>query len=369
VAAAYRHRMSRALDPQLHTHVVAANVACGSDGRWTALHGHELYTHAKTAGFLYQAHLRAEVRERLGLEWGPVVKGAAELVDVSPDVLAHFSTRSREAREAAAEVGQELDSWERRNHWALKTRERKQYGVDAHTWHRRSAPARASTAWTVRRSMRCWSGRTHAGVGEDGAGAEREVGDRLGGPGGLTEKANTFAARDVLREYAAAAAQGARLDEVRARGARFADRGDVDTVAGGLTSEALVAAERRLIAAAVGRAGEVSAVVGAAVLERALAGADRPLTDEQAGAVRAVATSGNGVDVIEALAGTGIHLALAGGEHLQSVCGQSRSYTHPHEPERPHHDERRSRVGDGRPHRNRRGPGLARFRRARVAPD
>jgi conjugative relaxase-like TrwC/TraI family protein len=157
VAAAYRHRMSRALDPQLHTHVVAANVACGSDGRWTALHGHKLYTHAKNAGFLYQAHLRAEVRERLGLEWGPVVKGAAELVDVSPDVLAHFSTRSREAREAAAEVGQELDSWERRNHWALKTRERKQYGVDTHTWHRRSAPARASTAWTVRRSMRCWS--------------------------------------------------------------------------------------------------------------------------------------------------------------------------------------------------------------------
>ena len=27
VAAAYRHRMSRALDPQLHTHVVCANVA------------------------------------------------------------------------------------------------------------------------------------------------------------------------------------------------------------------------------------------------------------------------------------------------------------------------------------------------------
>ncbi len=29
VAAAYRHRMSRALDPQLHTHVVAANLARG----------------------------------------------------------------------------------------------------------------------------------------------------------------------------------------------------------------------------------------------------------------------------------------------------------------------------------------------------
>ena len=35
VAAAYRHRMSRAEDPQLHTHVVAANMARGADGRWT----------------------------------------------------------------------------------------------------------------------------------------------------------------------------------------------------------------------------------------------------------------------------------------------------------------------------------------------
>jgi conjugative relaxase-like TrwC/TraI family protein len=70
VAAAYRHRMSRSLDPQLHTHVVCANVARGPDGRWTALDGRLLYEHAKTAGYLYQAHLRVEVRERLGLEWG-----------------------------------------------------------------------------------------------------------------------------------------------------------------------------------------------------------------------------------------------------------------------------------------------------------
>ena len=32
VAAAYRHRMCRSLDPQLHTHVVAANMARGADG-------------------------------------------------------------------------------------------------------------------------------------------------------------------------------------------------------------------------------------------------------------------------------------------------------------------------------------------------
>ena len=64
--------MSRALDPQLHTHVVAANMSRGADGRYTALHGAALYRAAKTAGYLYQSHLRVLVRGRLGLVWGPV---------------------------------------------------------------------------------------------------------------------------------------------------------------------------------------------------------------------------------------------------------------------------------------------------------
>ena len=55
VAAAYRHRMSRAEDPQLHTHVVAANMARGADGRWTALDATPIYQHAKAAGFLCAA--------------------------------------------------------------------------------------------------------------------------------------------------------------------------------------------------------------------------------------------------------------------------------------------------------------------------
>ena len=83
VAAAYRHRMSRAEDPQLHTHVVAANTARGRDGRWTALDASPIYQHAKAAGFLYQAHLRAAVRERLPwVRWGPVRNGMAEIAQI-----------------------------------------------------------------------------------------------------------------------------------------------------------------------------------------------------------------------------------------------------------------------------------------------
>lgn len=49
VAAAFRHRSSRAGDPLLHTHVVIANGTRGPDGRWTALDGRALYRHAKWA--------------------------------------------------------------------------------------------------------------------------------------------------------------------------------------------------------------------------------------------------------------------------------------------------------------------------------
>ncbi len=64
VAAAYRHRLSRAGDPQLHTHVVAANLT-RADGRFTSLDAHALYEHKSAAGAVYRAVLRAEVREQL----------------------------------------------------------------------------------------------------------------------------------------------------------------------------------------------------------------------------------------------------------------------------------------------------------------
>jgi conjugative relaxase-like TrwC/TraI family protein len=54
VAASFLHRTSRAGDPQLHSHVLVANVALGEDGKWSAPYARLLYHHARTAGFLYQ---------------------------------------------------------------------------------------------------------------------------------------------------------------------------------------------------------------------------------------------------------------------------------------------------------------------------
>ncbi len=142
IAAAYRHRMSRALDPQLHTHVVAANLARGVDGRFTALWGAPLYRAAKTAGFLYQAHLRALVSERLGLEWGAVRNGAAELAGVERLVLEEFSKRRLEMLREAERGGIGLGSKAAAESAALATRDRKRYGVETHTW-REEVRARA----------------------------------------------------------------------------------------------------------------------------------------------------------------------------------------------------------------------------------
>ncbi|MDP8932528.1 MAG: relaxase domain-containing protein, partial [Actinomycetota bacterium] len=97
VAAGFRHRTSRANDPLLHTHVLVANLAeTVDDGVWRTLDSRALFAHAKTAGFLYQAHLRHELTRTLGVEWGPVVNGHADLAGVPRKWIDHFSRRRAE---------------------------------------------------------------------------------------------------------------------------------------------------------------------------------------------------------------------------------------------------------------------------------
>jgi hypothetical protein len=52
VAVAFEHRMSRAGDPNSHTHVLVQNAAQGPDGRWTALDSDRLYAHLMAADHL-----------------------------------------------------------------------------------------------------------------------------------------------------------------------------------------------------------------------------------------------------------------------------------------------------------------------------
>src|SRR6516164_2562856 len=256
IAAAYRHRMSRALDPQLHTHAVAANLTRGPDGRYTALHGAPLYRAAKTAGYLYQSHLRALISERLGLRWAPVHKGAAELADIPHAVLEEFSKRRRQMQREAQAGGIGLGTKAAAETAAIASRERKRYGIATHTW-REEARARAGELGLGAREVEALlrAGRERPEKERQQMQLdERKLGDALAGPHGLTERANAFDERDVLRQFAAAAAQGASVEEVRAQAARFVEREDVMATAhGGFTTSELVACERRLISAALRR--------------------------------------------------------------------------------------------------------------------
>jgi conjugative relaxase-like TrwC/TraI family protein len=101
LAAAYVHRSSRNGDPQLHTHVLIANATKGPDGKWSRLYHPAIYEHAKTASYLYEAHLRHELSLSLGVKWQEVRKGIAEIEGFNDEWLRTFSTRRAEILEAA----------------------------------------------------------------------------------------------------------------------------------------------------------------------------------------------------------------------------------------------------------------------------
>lgn len=117
VGAAYRHRTSRAGDPQFHTHVLVSQLVKASNGRPS------LYANAKTAGFLYQAELRDKLIRILGIEWGEVHRGSAAVEGIEEVAEATFS-RSRseiEVAQAASGTGSRA-SWQSS---ALETRKAK----------------------------------------------------------------------------------------------------------------------------------------------------------------------------------------------------------------------------------------------------
>ena len=96
VAADYVHATSRALDPQLHHHVVVANMAESPAGNVMALDGRPFFAHVKTAGYLAAAELRHELASTMGVEWEAVERGLADVAGVSEAAIAEMSKRSTE---------------------------------------------------------------------------------------------------------------------------------------------------------------------------------------------------------------------------------------------------------------------------------
>jgi conjugative relaxase-like TrwC/TraI family protein len=94
VSAAFVHRTSRALDPHLHTHLVAANVAQGVDGVWSSIDSRRLFQHRRPLGAVYDASLRHQLSERLGVAWERDQVGRWDVAGIDPVLRRLFSQRS-----------------------------------------------------------------------------------------------------------------------------------------------------------------------------------------------------------------------------------------------------------------------------------
>ncbi len=329
VAAAFRHRSSRAGDPQLHTHVLVANMTKGSDGRWSALDGRRLYAHAKTAGYLYEAHLRAELTRRIGVEWGPVRNGIADVRGVPQPVLRAFSRRRAEIDRALAERGER--SARSAQIATLDTRRAKDYEVE---------PASLRSEWRRRArtlgfelESRAVTGR--AAATEPPAREVARIADELASPRGLTSDRSSFTRREVIQAFCERLPQGIDVrtaeqlaDEFLASGRTVPLATDVSALTHGdvirrsdghavkATTEErrhstpeLLETERRLLEGALARRDEGAGVVAEETIDAALR--RRPtLGEDQAAMVRRLAGDGDGVQVVCGRAGTGKTFAL-----------------------------------------------------------
>jgi len=304
LGAAFRHRTSRAGDPQLHTHVLVGNVARGPDGRWSALASAYLWRQARTAGYLYQAQLRAELTRRLGVQWGPLRKGAADLEGVPARVLRAFSRRR-------ADIEAELSVTDARSKRgaevaALRTRPTKDYEADEHELH---------LEWT-QRAERLGVTRDHFVRLLDATERSRdplsitpaEVTDAL------TAEDATFDRDDVLRANAIRAPRWALVGEIETLADDLLATPAVVPLEGGrystpdmLRLEAAViehALRRRDSNVAVAPDALINEEIRRRMLSRGW------LRSEQGAMVRHLTSSGHGVDVVVGVAGAGKTRAL-----------------------------------------------------------
>jgi conjugative relaxase-like TrwC/TraI family protein len=338
MGAVYVHEMARSGDPHLHAHLVIANRVKGPDARWSAPDMRAVYAEAKTAGTIAEAVMRDALTQSLGVEWGPVRNGIAELAGVPEVVREHFSQRHAEIVEEAVARGygsaRGIDVVQR------ETRDRK----------RVASRDRAVAEWRSRAAEHGFGPRDIAAMTHRVAAVQqrRDVDlaaaeERMLGPAGLTRRRASFARREVIQALAdahpAGAAPGAleRLaDDFLARSCVPLRPSRVESGRGHqpalFSTPEMLRSEARLLIAATGvdPLGGIkaeSAAVEAAIAARPTLGAD------QARAVRHLCSGEARARVLEARAGSGKTFALeavreayeAGGTPVVGVAWQGQA--------------------------------------------
>ncbi len=342
VAAAFRHRTSRAADPQLHTHVLVANLAyVASEDRWSALDGRQLYVWSKTVGYLYEAQLRAELTRRLGVTWGPVVNGIADVAGISKPVLREFSQRREQIEAHLAASGATGPKAAQAATYA--TREVKDTTTPF---------AELEAQWIERAAAHGVDTETLAGLCDrtiqhqptrPGSDEVDLMFHGLAAPRGLTEHRPTFGRRETIQGVCERLTAGGDTDEVLALADAFLDdrqhvvplviddvvrirRADgtsapAPTRSPRFTTQDMLDCETELFLMATGRRAAGAGLAHPALVEEAIAA--RPtLHVEQAAMVRRICGSGDGVDIVEGVAEAGKTYALAAANEAWTASGR-----------------------------------------------
>lgn len=231
-AVAYDHATSRSDDPQMHSHVVLANLCWGEDGRVTSLwadafwRGRGAREHiVGTLSALYGAALRAELSARLGVAWtAPIGRdGHREVAGVPARAVREFSRRRRDVLGATALAG---DSGPARQAAMLASRTAKTERPAAELageWRDRLASLGLApgdlAAGVARARRRARSGRREAA----GMPAVPAVMRLLHGPGGRP----TWTLHDLVGALARLAPAGATPATLEAWAAEVLASGDV----------------------------------------------------------------------------------------------------------------------------------------------
>jgi hypothetical protein len=234
-----------------------------------------------------------------------------ELDGVPEPVLRHFSQRRVEIEERAAELvgasaAAEL-SRERMQGIALATRKAKRYAVDGASWREEARARAAEHGLGVGELARLRARATGTLAAPDMC----EVAVRLSGTEGLTANHNTFTARHALAEIAGAFLHGATMAQLDAASNWYLghetvlplDQASQDEPR--FTTQDLLARELRIVNSAERRASEDAGILSGPLVDQVLAAQPLALNDDQAAAVRAIASRGRGAEAITALAGTG----------------------------------------------------------------
>ncbi len=322
VAGGFRHRTSRAGDPHLHTHVVTANIGfCAEDGRWSALDTRHLYRWAQPVGYLYEAQLRHELTARLGVAWGPVVNGIADLAGVPRPMIDEFSTRRREILEHLEAHG---------------TGGGRAAQVATYATRRPKTPTGAAVdlraGWVDHAHDAGYEPRALEGTVSRGHRVDQGV-DRavlfaeLAGPEGVTARRSTFDRRDALKAVCQRLPAGAPVAAVvgLVNGFLACDQvvgwGDADPSTRWTTLD-LLAFERHLVDTAIATRRNGVAQVPPGMVTAAL-DTHPGLADEQRWMVSRLCRSGHGVDIVIGAAGSGKTSGLAVARRAWETSGHA----------------------------------------------